>query len=108
MPRALSIARVRVATENEGVYLAVVGVVAALAVARGQHLWVFRHGADPHTFVEFSESRGAADHRSVRSLSPRELALEARRAAVVERLPGGDDLWIEVALRKPAPEARPA
>ena len=108
MPRALSIARVRVATENEGEYLAVVADLAALAEARGQHLWVFRHGADPHTFVEFSESRGAADHRSVRSLSPRELALEARRAAVVERLPGGDDLWIEVALRKPAPEARPA
>ena len=108
MPRALSIARVRVATENEGEYLAAVAELAALAEARGQHLWGFRHGADPHTFVEFSESRGAADHRSVRSLSPRELALEARRAAVVERLPGGDDLWIEVALRKPAPEARPA
>lgn len=108
MPRALSIARVRVATDHEAEYLAVVAELAALAEARGQHLWVFRHGADPHTFVEFSESRGAADHRSVRSLSPRELALEARRTAVVEKLPGGDDLWIEVALRKAAPEARPA
>jgi hypothetical protein len=108
MPRALSIARVRVATGDEAEYLAVVAELAALADARGQHLWVFRHGADPHTFVEFSESRGAADHRSVRSLSPRELALEARRAALVEKLPGGDDLWIEVALRKVAPQARPA
>ncbi len=108
MPRALSIARVRVATGNEGEYLAVVAELAALAEARGQHLWECRHGAAPHTCVEVSERRGAADHRSVRSLSPRELALEARRAAVVERLPGGDDLWIEVALRKPAPEARPA
>ena len=71
MPRALSIARVRVATEHEGEYLGVVAELAALAEARGQHVWVFRHGADPHTFVEFSESRGAADHRSVRSLSPR-------------------------------------
>ena len=108
MPRALGIARVRVATDHEAEYLAIVAELAALAEARGQHIWVFRHGADPHTFVEFSESRGAADHRSVRSLSPRELALEARRAAVVEKLPGGDDLWIEVALRKAAPEARPA
>lgn len=107
MPRVLSIARVRVATDSEAEYLGVIAELAQLAEARGQHIWVFRHGGDPHTFIEFSESRGAADHRSVRSLTPREVALEAHRSSLVEKLPGGEDLWIEVALRRAA-EPRPA
>ncbi|MGH7585043.1 MAG: hypothetical protein ACREMH_02245 [Gemmatimonadales bacterium] len=107
MPRVLSIARVRVATDSEAEYLGVIAELAQLAEVRGQHIWVFRHGGDPHTFIEFSESRGAADHRSVRSLTPREVALEARRSSLlVEKLPGGEDLWIEVALRRAA-EPRP-
>ena len=99
MTRVLSIAKVRVRSDLERDYLEVMARLAACAAEREQGLWVFRHGGDPHTFVEFSESRGAADHRSVRHHTDEEAALEARRLELVEALPGGDDLWVEVPIR---------
>lgn len=98
MARVLSIAKVRVRSDAERDYLDVMARLASCAAEREQRLWVFRHGGDPHTFVEFSESRGAAEHRSVRHHSPEEAALEARRLELVEPLPGGDDLWVEVPI----------
>ena len=88
MTRVLSIAKVRVRSDLERDYLEVMARLAACAAEREQGLWVFRHGGDPHTFVEFSESRGAADHRSVRHHTDEEAALDAMEVEVRDAVVG--------------------
>lgn len=97
MTRALAVARVSVPTAGEGEYLALVGRLAALLKARGQHLWVFRHPDRPGVFLEFRESADAAEHLAV--------APTAEEAVLVRSLQGvasydaeADDLWLEVSL----------
>ena len=103
MPRALSVARVTVPPEREPAYLAGAARLAGALLARGQHLWVFRHPTEPGRFLEFREGPDAASHVATAPTGP-----EARLAGALEALaeyePGRDDLWLEV----PLPADRPA
>jgi hypothetical protein len=96
MARALSVSRVRVRARADAEYLAAVGELAGLAERRGWHLWVFRRPAEPGLYLEFSESRGAATHRSVAPRPDDERRLEERIRAVAEYEPGAWELWEEV------------
>jgi hypothetical protein len=90
VPRTLTVSRVRVREGSEAEYLAV------LHEARGRHLWMFRRAGRPGLFLECSESRDAASHRSVAPPPEDERRLEARIRAVAEYESGSWDLWEEV------------
>ena len=96
MPRTLSVSRVRVRPGAEGEYLGAVRELAGLAERRGWHLWVFRRPDEPGLYLEFSESRSPAAHRSVAARPDDERRLEARMRAVADYEPGAWDLWEEV------------
>jgi hypothetical protein len=98
MPRALTVARVRVAVAQQPEYLAVLSELEAIGRARGRHLWVFRSGADPDLFLECSESGTVEDHRAVVSAEGREAALERRLRELAPRDPSADALWHESPL----------
>jgi hypothetical protein len=94
--RALTVSRVRVRPDDQATYLAAIGELAALAEPRGWHLWLFRHPVERELFLECSESRSPATHRTAASRPADEAALEARIRAVAEYQPGAWELWEEV------------
>jgi uncharacterized protein YbjT (DUF2867 family) len=96
MARTLTVSRVSVRPGSEAEYLAAVRELAALADARGWHLWVFRRPDQAGAFLEFSESRSRETHRAVAARPPDERELEARLRAVAEYQPGAWELWEEV------------
>lgn len=96
MPRTLTVARVRVRAGADAEYLAAIHELAALHEARGRHLWVFRGTGRAGEFLEFSESRDAASHRTVVTPPEDERTLEARLRRVAEYEDGSWDLWEEV------------
>jgi hypothetical protein len=96
--RALTVARVRVAVAQQAEYLAVLAEIDAIGRARGRHLWVFRSGAEPDLFLEFSESGALADHRAVAMAAGREAALESRLRELAPRDVSAEALWHELPL----------
>src|SRR5262249_41988199 len=96
MARTLTVSRVRVGPGGESEYVAAVEALAALAEARGWHLWVFRSAADPRLFLECSESRSTESPRAVAARPADEQRLEERIRAVATYEPGAWDLWKEV------------
>lgn len=97
MARALAVARVSVPTAREGEYLALVGRLAALLQARGQHLWVFRHPDRPGQFLEFREAADGTAHSAL-APTPDEAGLIGALRGVASYGPGADELWLEVSL----------
>jgi len=98
MPRALTVARVRVAVAQQPAYLAVLSELDAIGRARGRHLWVFRSGADPDLFLEFSESGTVEQHRAVAVAAGHEAALEGRLRELAPRDPSAEAVWHESPL----------
>ena len=98
MARVLTVARVRVAVEHQAEYLSVLAEIDAVGRARGRHLWVFRSGREPDTFLECSESGAPGDHRAVAPAAGREAALEARLRELAPRDASADALWHELPL----------
>jgi hypothetical protein len=96
MGRVLTASRIRVRSGKESEYLAAVAALAALADARGWHLWVFRSADDPQLFLECSESRSHESHRAVGRRPADEQRLEERIRAVATYEPHAWDLWEEV------------
>lgn len=96
MPRALTVARVRVRAGGEAEYLAAARELAAIAARRGWHLWLFRRPEEPGLYLEFSESRTPEAHRAVAPRPEDEQRLEERMRAVAHYEPGAWDLWEEV------------
>jgi hypothetical protein len=96
MPRTLTVSRARVQGGREAEYLAAVRDLAALHVARGRRLWVFRRAGHAGQFLECSESAGQETHRAVAPPLDDERRLEARIRAVAEYESGSWDLWEEV------------
>ena len=96
MSRGLTVSRVRVRPETHATYLAAVRELAALAEARGWHLWLFRHPAERDLLRESSASRTANTHRTAAGRPADEAALEARIRAVADYEPGAWELWEEV------------
>ena len=96
MARTLTVSRVRVRPGGEAEYLAAVQALAALAEARGWHLWVFRSPGDPQLFLECTESGSAESHRAIAERPPDERWLEERIRAVATYQPDAWDLWEEV------------
>lgn len=97
MPRALAIARVSVPPAQEAAYLAAAGELAAALRVRGQHLWVFRHPAEPGAYLEFRESVSEVSH-TVTNPTANEARLTTALRALGVYAPGSDDLWLEVSL----------
>jgi hypothetical protein len=81
---------------REAEYLSAVRDLAALHVARGRRLWVFRRVGHSGQFLECSESTGEESHRAVAHPPEDERRLEARIRAVAEYESGSWDLWEEV------------
>ena len=96
MARTLTVSRVRVRAGQEGEYLAAVRELAALHVARGRRLWLFRRAGRAGEFLECSESGDEATHRAVAVPTEDERRIEARIRAVAEYDSGAWDLWEEV------------
>ncbi len=96
MPRTLTVSRVRVRAGSEDAYLAGIRELAALAEARGWHLWVFRRPDDPRVFLECSESASRETHRTAGERPADERRIEERLRAVATYEPGAWDLWEEV------------
>ena len=103
MAKVLTASRVRVPSHNESEYLATLRELSQYAEARGQRIWVFRHGSDPRLFLEFSESPTEMSHRAQASRLPEELKLERKLQQLVTYAPDAWDLWNEVSVA-----ARPA
>lgn len=99
MTRLLSIARATVSPESEDEYIRTVHALAELGAGRGQHLWLFRSGEVPGTYIEFSESATEHSHRARASRTDLEAKLEARLLEIARYAPGFRELWDEV----PAP-----
>jgi hypothetical protein len=99
MSRLLSIARATVLPEAEDEYVRTVHALAALGRGRGQHLWLFRSGESPGSYIEFSESATEHSHRARASRTDLEAQLEARLMQLARYAPGFRELWEEV----PAP-----
>lgn len=98
MPRALSVARAQVSPANEPEYLTLLAELATRLRSRGQSLWLFRHPERRDTFLEFSESATAEQHRSRAQRDERERMLEARLRVLATYAADADDLWEEVSL----------
>src|SRR5436190_8132615 len=96
MPRSLTVSRVRVREGWEEAYLAAIRELAALAEARGWHLWVFRRRGDPRLFLECTESRTVEPHRTTAERPEDERRIEERLRAVATYEPGAWDPWDEV------------
>jgi hypothetical protein len=105
MNRVLTVSRVTVAPENELEYVRTVQALAQLGAGRGQHLWLFRSTSQPHTYLEFSESRTEMSHRSRASRTDYELKLERRLQAIARYPEGAQDLWEEVLPAEPRPSS---
>jgi len=86
-----------VPTAGEGAYLALIGKLAGLLEARGQHLWIFRHPDRPGVFLEFRESADAAAHVAV-APTTEEADLMRALHGVASYDADTDDLWLEVSL----------
>lgn len=97
MARLLSIARATVPPEREEEYIRTIHALAELGAGRGQHLWLFRSGEVPGTYIEFSESATEHSHRARASRTDLEAKLEARLMELARYAPGFRDLWEEVA-----------
>jgi hypothetical protein len=102
MPRALTVAPVRVTPDNEPAYLAAAGALAAALGRRGQHLWLFRHPTEPGRFLEFREAADAAAHVAV-APTPAESELARSLASLGTYDAGADELWFDVSLPGGAP-----
>ena len=98
MAKVLTASRVRVPAHNEAEYLATLRELSQFADARGQRIWVFRHGSDPRLFLEFSESPTEMSHRAQASRLPEELKLERKLQQLVTYAPDAWDLWNEVSV----------
>ncbi len=105
MTRVLTIARVTVRPEHELEYIQAVHALAELGAPRGQHLWLFKSGRTPHTYLECSESRTEMSHRTRASRTDYEMKLELRLRAIAEYAPGSSELWEEL---EPPQEERPS
>ena len=102
MARTLSVARVKVAAERQGDYLAAIRDLATIAAMRGQHIWVFKSQRDPELFLEFSESPTPLSHRNVASRTQEELQLERRLLAAGSYGQESGELWDEVVISQEA------
>ncbi len=96
MPKVLTAARVRVATQNENEYVSTLRELSQFAEARGQRIWLFRNAKDPRLFIEFSESPTEMSHRAQASRLPEEIKLEKRLQALATYAPDAWELWSEV------------
>jgi hypothetical protein len=97
--RVLTATRVVVAPGRVGDWLATLEVLARRLTARGQHLWVFQRDGAPGEWLEFTEGKDLATHRSQGPVDAVEAELEARLRALGEY----DDesagaVWREVRL----------
>ena len=90
--------RVPVGAQDE--WRATIQALAARLEGRGQHLWVFKSERDPELWLEFSEARERAMHRSVAPRTPEEQALEDRLRRLARYEPDPSVLWTEVPLSK--------
>ena len=106
MPKVLTAARVRVPPTHEADYLATLRELCQFAEARGQRIWVFRNAKDPRLFIEFSESPTEMSHRAQASRLPEEITLEKRLQTIATYAPDAWELWSEVPLTAPWPDAR--
>ncbi len=82
MPRVLTATRVVVASGQVGEWLAVLEVLAGRLAARGQHLWVFQAEDAPAEWLEFTEGKEPATHRSRGPADAVEADLELRLRAL--------------------------
>jgi hypothetical protein len=96
--RVLTAARVRVAAGHEAEYLGLLEVLAQRLAARGQHLWVFRAREEPGIFLEFTEGRDEATHRTRGPADADEADLEARLARLASYDESRTARWDEVPL----------
>lgn len=101
MTRVLTVARVTVLPEFEVEYITTVHALAELGLSRGQHIWLFKSGRVPHTYLEFSESRSEMSHRSRASRTDMEMRLERRLHVIAQYSQGGSELWEEVEPPEP-------
>jgi hypothetical protein len=98
MARVLTAARVSVAAEHEAEYLGLLEVLARRLAARGQHLWAFRAREEPGVFLEFTEGRDEATHRSRGPADAAEADIEARLARLARYDHSRHAQWDEVPL----------
>ncbi len=87
-------------------YLSTLRELCQFADARGQRIWVFRNAKDPRLFIEFSESPTEMSHRAQASRLPEEITLEKRLQTIATYAPDAWELWSEVPLTAPWPDAR--
>jgi hypothetical protein len=79
MVRVLMAARVRVPEAVRGEWIGVAGRLAQAYAGRGQHMWVFRHPADPELYLEFREGANAA---ALAPVGADEMLLDGRLASL--------------------------
>ncbi len=101
MTRVLTVARVTVLPEFEVEYITTVHALAELGHSRGQHIWLFKSGRVPHTYLEVSESRSEMSHRSRASRTDMDMRLERRLHVIAQYSQGGSELWEEVEPPEP-------
>lgn len=75
MARVLTAVRVSVCAEQTDRWLATLATLAARLAARGQRVWVFRRD-DGDEWLEFTEGKDEASHRSRGPADASEAALE--------------------------------
>ncbi|HTS89409.1 MAG TPA: hypothetical protein VMG41_13030 [Gemmatimonadales bacterium] len=96
MKHVLTISRVTVTPEHEAEYVRTVHQLSQTAATRAQHLWLFRSTVQPHSYIEFSESRSELAHRARASRTDVEERLERRLREIATYAPDAWDLWEEV------------
>jgi sarcosine oxidase gamma subunit len=96
MGRTLTISRVSVLPGCTEEYVRTVHALAALGAGRGQRLWLFQNPAEPLSFVEFSESSSALNHRARASRTGAELDLEQTLRRIARYAPDAWTVWEEV------------
>jgi len=99
MTRSLIAARVTVSAAAEAEYLRLVGTLAGLLEARGEHLWVFRAPLRPGLFLEFREGRARTGAVPGTPVTVAEQALDSQIRRIGNYV-DGDVLWEEVAMPK--------
>jgi hypothetical protein len=102
MSRRLSVSRVTVEVEAEPAYVAALADLAERLAQRGQSVWLFRHPVLSGTFLEFSESATAEQHRSRAARPADEAMLEDRLRSLATYSSDATVLWEEVPLPKRA------